>query len=487
VTGRAVAEGLAALIRRHFLFTLMLGAGIGIRVLFVVAYYPAFWFPDTLGYVYNAAKIQQNPIHGPLYPAFLHVISWTGGDVWIAVAQHALIIGLSCALYAVLVRRALPPWLAALACFPLVLGGQEIVLEHFMLSDTLFTVLTIASVLLMIGTERPRAAVYAAAGLLLGLAALDRTAALALAGVALVVALVRRVGWRPVAAFAVAAIVPIVANSVFLKPARWTDYDLRIDSTRYLYSRLAQFADCSKLVLTPQERTFCPPDPLNNRPDRGDHYLWSPWLQHRPASDNAVISDFNKQVLVHQWPQYLRLIASDTARFLVPGRTMGPGTACLSRVWYAPRSIHAAPESDACEPLLAQRTGFGSGERTDGTGAHPSMRVFLSLYSHHMNVPVVVNGLCLLLVVAALVRRRGSPLVAESALAAAVALSAIVVSMAIMYDPRYGIPVAVLFTVAGAMAAHALAGQVSRRADSSTSEQNRVPAPAVAAALKESE
>lgn len=487
VNGRAVAQRCAALIRRHAVFGVMLAAGIAIRVLFVVAYYPAFWFSDTVRYVSNAAKIQQTPIHGPLYPAFLNVISWTGGDVWVALAQHAMIVGLSCGVYAVLVRRRMPPWLAALACFPLVLGGQEIVLEHFMVPDTLFTTLTIASVLLLIGPERPRAAVYAAAGLLLGLAALDRTTVLVLAGVALLLALLRRVGWRPLVVFAVAVMVPVLANFLLLKPAKWSDYDLRHNSTRVLYSRLAQVADCSKLQLTPQERTLCPPAPLGHRPDRGDHYLWNPWLEDRPASDNALIAAFNKQVILRQWPDYMRLIADDTSRFLVPGHRVGPGTACLAGVWYAPRSIHVTIPADSCEPLLAQHTGFGSGETSDGQGAYPGLRVFLSLYSHHVNVPVAVNGLCLLLVVAAVARRRRSPLVAESVLAVAVAMSVIVVSMAVMYDPRYGIPVAALFTMAGAMAGNALWRRAPLPLAASTSDQNPVPGPAVAAALKESE
>jgi hypothetical protein len=487
MTSRAAANRLAELIRRHVVFILMLAAGITLRVLFLVAYYPAFWFSDSASYVSEAAKIQQTSIHGPLYPAFLHVISGFGGDVWIAVAQHALIIAVSCALYAVLVRRNLAPWLAALACFPLVLGGQEIVLEHFILTEALFTALTITAILLLVSADRPRPMVYAVAGLLLGLADLSRSTALAITAVVLLVVLIRRVGWRAVAAFAVATALPIMANDVLWKPAHWSDYDLRHGEVRYLYSRLAQFANCSKLTLTAQERTLCPPAPLDHRPDRGDHYLWSAWLGDKPASENGLIEDFDKQVLLHQWPQYLWLIAFDTSRFLVPGQSVGPETACLVQVWYAPRSIQVTNPANACEPLLAQQTGFGGGEATDGRGDHPALRDFLSWYSHHVNVPVVVNGLCLLLVLAALVRRRRSPLVAESVLAIAAALSALVVSMALMYDPRFGIPVEVLFTVAGAMAGHALWVRDPRRPAALPSAQDPEAGTAVAAAVKEAE
>jgi hypothetical protein len=491
VNRSAVAERFAALIRRHIVFTVLLAAGITIRVLFVVAYYPAFWFTDSASYIREAAKIQQTSIHGPLYPAFLHVIGWfsgTGGDVWIAGVQHALVVGVACALYAVLVRRKLAPWLAALACSPLLVGGEQIVLEHFISTDALFEALAIASVLLLIGTERHRAGVYGAAGLLLGVAALDRPTALVMAGVALVIVLVRRVGWRPVVAFAIAAAVPVLINSVFWKPASWTDYDLRHDSTRYLYSRLAQFADCSKLTLTPQERTFCPPDPLDKRPERGDHYLWSSWLGDRPASDNAVISDFNKQVLVHQWPTYLWLITFDTSRFLVPGQYVGPANRCVIGMGLAPVVIRVASPASACEPLLAKSSsGLSASYAMDGRGAHPGMRVFLSQYSRYVNVPVVVNGLCLLLVVVAFARRRRSPLVAESVLALAIALSAIVVSMALMYAPRYGIPVEALFTVAGAMAGRALWARVPSRPGYPADAGALSPRSAVTAAIKEAD
>lgn len=483
----AAIGAFGALVRRHAVFAAMLAVGIAVRVLFVVAYRPAFWFSDSPTYVREATQVEQTSVHGPMYSAFLHMMSWTGQDVWIAVVQHTLIVGVSCALYAVLVRRNLPRWLAAFACSPLLLGGQEIVLEHYILTEAVFTTLTIAGIVLLLSAERPRTVVYGISGLLLGLAALGRTTALIMAGVALLAVLLRRVGWRRAAAFAVAAVLPLVANTLFWKPATWTDYDLRHGPERYLYSRLAQFADCSKLPLTVQERTLCPPDPLGHRSDRGDHYLFNPFLEDRPASDNALIASFDQTVILHQLPDYLRLIALDTSRFLVPGQSMGPGTACLAGNWYAPRTIRTPIPSDSCEALLAQRTGFGGAVHMDGQGAHPGLRVFLSRYSHYVTVPVAVNGLCVLLVAAVLVRRRKSPLVAESALALGVALSAIVASMALaMYDPRFGIPVAVLFTVAGAMAGHALSVRAPSPAPS-TSARDSGPVPAVAAAPKEAE
>ena len=168
----------AVTVRRHWLFAALFAAGAVVRVLFTASYYPALAYGDTSGYITEAPDFSQDPVHGPAYPAFLHVISWLGNIAWVPVLQHTAVLAVAIGVYVVLVRLGLPRWLAAAACVPLLLDSREILLEQYVLTDSSFTVLLIAAVLLVLyPTARRPWWVYALSGLLLSIAGLERSVA----------------------------------------------------------------------------------------------------------------------------------------------------------------------------------------------------------------------------------------------------------------------------------------------------------------------
>ena len=98
---------------------------------------------------------------------------------------------------------------AALATVPVLLDGNQIELEHLLLSDTAFELMIVGAVAIVLWRRVPTWRAGAWAGLLLAAASLTRTVALPLFAVLVVYLVVRRVGWRvPVIAVA-ATVVPL--------------------------------------------------------------------------------------------------------------------------------------------------------------------------------------------------------------------------------------------------------------------------------------
>src|SRR5580704_3768785 len=98
---RGSARQLPALARRNWLFTVLLAAGLVLRVLAQITYRPALLYIDTLKYLYNAW-----PGTDPLgYKGVLKAILLVGNLQWVTAIQHLVGLGMGVAIYAVLRRR----------------------------------------------------------------------------------------------------------------------------------------------------------------------------------------------------------------------------------------------------------------------------------------------------------------------------------------------------------------------------------------------
>src|SRR5215469_14892230 len=95
---------LAAAVRRHWLATALLAAGLAFRVLTQLAYRPALFYIDTTRYLYNVAQ-GMDPVgyKGPLR-AILAVANFDA----VAAVQHLLGLGMAVVIYLVLLRRGTP-------------------------------------------------------------------------------------------------------------------------------------------------------------------------------------------------------------------------------------------------------------------------------------------------------------------------------------------------------------------------------------------
>src|SRR5580692_3988202 len=110
---------LPGLLLRPWLVALLLVAGLVLRVLATAAYQPALIYVDTLKYLYGAS-----PGSDPLgYTYILRAILAVGNLTTVVIVQHLVGLAMAAALYAVLLRRGLNRWLAALAVAPVLLDA----------------------------------------------------------------------------------------------------------------------------------------------------------------------------------------------------------------------------------------------------------------------------------------------------------------------------------------------------------------------------
>jgi hypothetical protein len=442
---------------RHWIFLVALAGGATLRVLMLVAYWPAFWFQADSAMYINASTRLGNGSYGGAnglgYPVLLRLLSYTDSLAVVSILQHLAGLGLAVAIYVCLRRRGMPGWLATAATLPLLYDARVLGLEHYILSDTLFLVLTAGAMLLLIRRDRPSLAASAAAGVLLSAAAVSRTVGVGVLAFVLLYLLIRWVGWQRLLAYALAVLV-CFGGYLFYNRSQSDSSALTSRPGAFLYSRTAQIADCSKLRLTPRERALCPEQPRNQRPERGDFYIWNdPDVAKAP---DALAGAFAKQVMLQQPGDYLRLVFSDLGRYLLPGRQMGPATTCLAGWSMLPADPSREPVlAGRCMPFLAG-PGFQPGPLPPAQTEHSGLQQFLHGYSKWVYTPHTALGLAVLVSFVALVwrpRRDRYRDALDAALFTGTALALLLAGVAVsLYSIRYGLPPAILLAIGGALA-----------------------------------
>jgi hypothetical protein len=202
-----------AVLRRHWLFSALLAAGLVLRVLVQASYQPALIYIDTLKYLYGASAGSE-----PLgYTAILRVVLTAGDLGAVAAIQHLLGLAMAVVLYAVLLRRGAPRWLAALATAPVLLDAYQLQMEHMIMPDVWFEALIVAGLAVLLW--RPKVSLLAAvvAGVILALAATVMQLGLVLVLPAVIFLLAAGGGWRQAlgrsAALALAFVLVILGYS----------------------------------------------------------------------------------------------------------------------------------------------------------------------------------------------------------------------------------------------------------------------------------
>ena len=358
----------ARALRAHWPLALVLAAGAGLRAVVMVAYTPLFWFTDTDAYLHFANVVQPSPARQWGYSGFLWLVLPGLGHREIVALQHALTLVFLAFIYAFLVRRRVTPWLAALAVVPLALSPLYVNVEHHLLSDWLFVLLSVSAAMLVAWADtRPALSACVGAGLLTAAAIWTRQ--LALVGLPLLFfyLLARRAGWARIAAFVVAAVLPAVGFLVWMHQT-YGVYGFSTWSGRFLYARVAPIAQCDRLGdLTPQERTLCDRRPLDERPGP-DGYIWSgplPLGQERqpnlPARNvpDRVAGSFARKVLVHQPVDYARMIGREIAEMFYPGRKQRLQEACAA-YWTFPYPRPGGCRTDAVGTRLWRKHPFAA-------------------------------------------------------------------------------------------------------------------------------
>src|SRR5215468_12030924 len=138
--GDPAAGSFLRLAREHWLLTVLLAAGLVLRVLAQVAYRPALFYIDSMKYLFGAYPGNDPPGYQILIKPVLDIADPT----LIAALQHVLGLAMAVVLYVVLLRRGVPRWLAALATAPVLLDGYQLQIEQTIMPDVMFEACIVA-------------------------------------------------------------------------------------------------------------------------------------------------------------------------------------------------------------------------------------------------------------------------------------------------------------------------------------------------------
>lgn len=421
----------------------MITAGVALRVLALLSSGPIYMFlNDSREYLRNARQLSVNGYHPLGYPVFLRLAFLTGHPLAISVVQHGLGVACGILIAATALRVGAPGWLAALAAVPQLLDPYVVVLEQMVMAETLMTLLVTAAAAMLMTVGRERLPAPAVAALLLGVAVLFRTAAVGALLAALVWLAVRRPPW-PIAAGTVAAAALPLAGYAALFTASTGHVGLTAHSSRFLYARMAPFADCGDVRLTGNSAHLCDPRPVKRRP-QPDYYLWHPDspLKHLPEQDrDAAAGGAGHAMLDAQPLTWMKATLVTTGQFL----SWGPWAHHVGVKQADPSILLADSRLSTARPLSDPRA--SSGVRTVGWVRRGPMSV-LHDYQRWVTTPLPV---LVAVTVAGLLRPFDARRRVQVAVPAAAAIGLLVMPAALSgWDVRYLLPTLPLFSLAAA-------------------------------------
>ncbi len=345
-----------AVLRRHWLFSALLAAGLVLRVLAQIAYQPALIYIDTLKYLYGAS-----PGSEPLgYTAILRVILTAGNLGTVAGIQHLLGLAMAVALYAVLLRRGAPRWLAAAGTAPVLLDAYQLQMEQMIMPDVWFEALVVAGLAVLLWRPRVSVPAAAVAGVILAAAGTVMQLGVVLVLPAVIFLLAMGGSWRQMltrsAALTVAFVLVILGYSG-ISYAR--DGYFGLAHRQSLTGRLIYSADCATLTLPAAARPLCPTRAEQaNGPDWLEHSGGSPIYAAavKPGTRAALIGDINSAVMSQQPLRVLGSIAGDAARLFALTRDPVRSVTPISRWQFQTGYPTYPPWTSVCPaaPLTAQ-------------------------------------------------------------------------------------------------------------------------------------
>ena len=343
--GRALA-----VLRRHWLFSSLLAAGLVLRVLVQAGYHPALIYVDTLKYLYGAS-----PGSEPLgYTAILRVVLTVGNLSTVAALQHLLGLAMAVTLYAVLLRRGAPRWLAALATVPVLLDAYQLQMEHTIMPDVWFEALVVAGLAVLLWRPRVSLPAAIAAGVILAVAATVMQLGVVLVLPAVIFLLAAGDGWRHALTRSAAltlTFVLVILGYCGISYARNGFFGLAHHQS--LTGRLVYSADCATLTLPAAARPLCPTlAEQANGPDWLEHSGQSPLYATvvKPGTRGELIGDINTAVMSQQPLRILGSITGDAARLFALTRDPVQSVTPISRWQFQTGYPTYPPWTSVCPP-----------------------------------------------------------------------------------------------------------------------------------------
>ncbi|WP_146087280.1 hypothetical protein [Thermomonospora echinospora] len=327
---RSAVAGLGRLVVAHGLFALVLAVAVALRWIAVLGYPTALWFGDSHTYLESTLRFEPSDLRPSGYSLFLWMLQPRHSLLWVVGVQHALGVAIGMLVYALVWRAARAAWprqrwlpglVAVPFSAPVLLDAFQIQLEHLLMSDLLFTFLLTAAVTVAVWRARPPWWAGALAGLLMACAALTRSVGLPLLLVLVVCMLVRRAGWRAIAAALVACAIPMLGYMSWYDSVHGR-FALSNSDQIWLYGRTVDFADCSVIKPRPEVAILCREGvPRNPRIAPAFAAMWEPGSGFdklpggiRDPKANELAGEFAWAAIKKQPGDYAAVVLRDTLR-----------------------------------------------------------------------------------------------------------------------------------------------------------------------------
>lgn len=309
----------------------VLAAGAALRAWAFAGFWPVYTAhlssPDAALFVRSAAtELYSDPTRPAGYPLFLRAIGTVTHEISVTVGIQHLLGLLAAGLVFAAVRAVGAPVAAALVPAAVVaLNGDMVFIEHTILSEALFVALISGALWLALRTiDRPSLLACAGIGVLLGAATLTRSVGLGLVPAValwLLLAFGAPLPRRALAAGTVLLVgVAMIAGDSALRSATSEFSGAAPNQGRSLYSRVANFADCTKFEPPAGTRVLCEATPPDQRPNP-DVYLWGPTSPAgrafgKPPAGNEHTLAFARAAIRSQPLDYAEAVIVDLARFV---------------------------------------------------------------------------------------------------------------------------------------------------------------------------
>jgi hypothetical protein len=482
-------------LRRHWLLGLLLVAGLALRVVAQIGYEPALLFIDSKKYIFGTQfGATQWGSYDPIGYTLLvlHPVLKVGSLALAALVQHLLGLAMAAALYALMLRRGVARWLAALAVAPVLLDAYQLNAEQTIMPDVLFQALVMAGIVLLLWQPAPGLGFIILGGLALGASAPVRQVGEALIAPALVYVLFAASRWRTRllhgAVLTVCFALPVVGYMTYSAVILHYGFEMSNMGDAYLYGRTAHAADCTRLKIPAVERPLCPRpvaaaafgvDGLVNSP-RSPRVLYLPVNIEIGQLINTLPlqRDLAYHVLRQQPMRVIGDIAGDSVKLFALTRNTKQGDTAVSR-WqfqasypYYPPGISKYGRNSASGVFAAAG---GGGNARVYTRAAAALRVY-QLHGGYTPGPVYLLGLLAGVAGIATFRRRGkNARISREGVAAAngPALACLLITgcaVAVLlgadlyeFSWRYQLPALITLPIAGALGATALARRLRER------------------------
>jgi hypothetical protein len=324
----------------------LLVAGIALRVVAMYAYRPAFiGYPDTREYALGAdGELFADPFRTVGYPVFLRLAHVLSDHLSFTIAlQHVLGLATALLLFGALRRAGAPAWAALVPAAAVLLGGDQLLFEHAVLTESLFTLLVAAALYSAARSlDASRLGWPAAAGVLIALAATVRIAGLALLPLlALWMLAAPGAGARErlLRGAATAAAGGLVLLGYLLAAHAETDrWSFARTGAYNFYGRVSSFADCDRFDEPAGTDVLCDETPPHERRAPQWYIFTGPAATELGYPENEVpretverIETFARRAALAQPLDWLDASARDFARYVVPDEFGRPSNTPTAR------------------------------------------------------------------------------------------------------------------------------------------------------------